>query len=245
MDQRRWKIGDLAAATGLTVRALRHFDDIGLLCPAGRSPAGHRWYTGDDVRRLYRIVALRQLGIPLNKIAQSLDGDLDTFEAVVRAQLAHLEQSFQSQRQLRYRLGTLLRAAEASIQPTIDELLDAMEDLMDRSHFTTEQRARAKQRHLEPGFAERFAEWQTRSARLGERLRVHLGDETDPADPAVQALAAQWQALMDELTDGDRTTLSSVYAKIEAKGAETATRGTLTAEVWDYLRLALIVGYGR
>src|SRR4051794_11420934 len=125
MDQRRWKIGDLAAATGLTVRALRHFDDIGLLCPAGRSPAGHRWYTGDDVRRLYRIVALRQLGIPLNKIAQSLDGDLDTFEVVVRAQLAHLEQSFQWQRQLRYRLGTLLRAAETSIQPTIDELLDA------------------------------------------------------------------------------------------------------------------------
>ncbi|HEY0532381.1 MAG TPA: MerR family transcriptional regulator, partial [Actinoplanes sp.] len=59
MDERRWKIGDLAAATGLTLRALRHFDDIGLLCPAERSPAGHRWYTGDDVRRLYRILALR------------------------------------------------------------------------------------------------------------------------------------------------------------------------------------------
>ena len=62
MDGRRRKIGELAAATGLTVRALRHFDDVGLLCPAERSPAGHRWYTGDDVRRLYRIVALRQLG---------------------------------------------------------------------------------------------------------------------------------------------------------------------------------------
>jgi DNA-binding transcriptional MerR regulator len=80
MDKRRWKIGDLAAATGLTVRALRHFDDIGLLCPAERSPAGHRWYTGDDVQRLYRILALRQLGIALGEIAHNGIHELLDFE---------------------------------------------------------------------------------------------------------------------------------------------------------------------
>ncbi|MEV4755555.1 MerR family transcriptional regulator [Micromonospora sp. NPDC049559] len=244
MGQRRWKIGELAAATGLTVRALRHFDDIGLLCPAGRSPAGHRWYTDDDVRRLYRIVALRQLGIPLSEIVQSLDGDVGTFEAVVRAQLAHVDQHLRWQRQLRYRLGALLRAVEQSAEPAIDELLEAMENMMDRSHFTPNQLARAKQRHQEPGFARRFAEWQVRCAALAEQLRVHLAEGTDPADPAVQALATRWQTLMDELTEGDRATLSSVYARIEAKGAEAATRGALPGEVWDYLRLALVVGYG-
>ena len=116
---------------------------------------------------------------------------------------------------------------------------------MNRSHFTTEQLACAKQRHQEPGFAELFTDWQARGARLAEQLRVHLDDEKDPADPAVQSLAAQWQTLMDELTDGDRATLSSVYSRIEAKGAEAAARGALTADVGDYLRLALIVGYGR
>ena len=248
MDERRWKIGDLAAATGLTVRALRHFDDIGLLCPAERSPAGHRWYTGHDVRRLYRIVALRQLGMPLGEIVHSLDGGVGTLEAAVRAQLAHVERHIQWQRQLRYRLGALLRAAAESTEPSIDELLDAMEAMdamMDRGQFTSEQLTRAKQRHREPGFAQRFTEWQVRCTTLAEQFRVHIGHRTDPADPAVQALAAQWQALMDELTDGDRATLSSVYAKIEAKGAEAATRGALPAEVWDYLRLVLIVGYGR
>jgi hypothetical protein len=49
----------------------------------------------------------------------------------------------------------------------------------------------------------------------------------------VQDLAAQWHALMRELTDGDRATLSAVYAKIEAKGPEAATRGAVTAEVWE------------
>lgn len=243
MDQRRWKIGDLAAATGLTVRALRHFDDIGLLCPADRSPAGHRWYTAGDVRRLYRIVALRRLGIPLSRIAACLAGDAGTLETVVRAQLDQLDRHLQGQRQLRYRLGVLLRAVEQSTEPAIDELLRTMEDMMERSQFTPEQLARAKQRHREPGFAERFAEWQVRCAELTKQLGVHLRDGADPADPAVQALAARWQALMDELTGGDRGTLSSVYRRIEARGAEAATRGALTAEAWDYLRLALLVGY--
>jgi MerR family transcriptional regulator, thiopeptide resistance regulator len=245
MDGRRWKIGDLAAATGLTVRALRHFDDIGLLCPAERSAAGHRWYTGSDVRRLYRIVALRQLGIPLGEIAHSLDDGVDTLEAAVRAQIAHLERHIGSQRQMRYRLGALLRALEESAEPSVDELLGVMEAMMDQSQFTPEQLTRARQRHQEPGFAQRFTEWQARCASLAEQFRVHIGHRTDPADPAVQALAVQWQALMDELTEGDRATLSSVYAKIEAKGAEVATRGALTAEVWDYLRRVLVVGYGR
>jgi len=245
MDERRWKIGDLAAATGLTVRALRHFDDIGLLCPAERSAAGHRSYTGDNVRQLYRILALRQLGIPLSEIAHSLDGGVGTLEAAVRAQLAHVERHIGWQRQLRYRLGVLLRAVEESAEPSVDELLGVMEAMMDQSQFTPEQLTRAKRRHQEPGFAQRLTEWQTRCASLAEQFQVHIGHRTDPADPAVQALAAQWQALMDELTEGDRATLSSVYARIEAKGAEAATRGALTAEVWDYLRLVLIVGYGR
>jgi DNA-binding transcriptional MerR regulator len=243
MDERRWKIGDLAAAAGLTVRALRHFDEIGLLCPAERSPAGHRWYTGDDVRRLYRIVALRQLNIPLGEISHSLDGGVGTLDAAVRAQLVQLEQDLERQRRLRLQLRALVRAVEQSAEPAIDDLLDTMEAMMGQSQFTPEQLARAKERHRETGFAQRFGEWQARCAALDQRLRGYLEQDTDPADPQVQALAAQWQALMDDLTEADRAVLSSVYAKIDAKGPEVATRGALTVEGWEYLRRALILGY--
>ena len=51
---RRWRIGEVAAATGLTVRALRHYDEIGLLVPSQRSAAGFRLYSDADVRRLCR-----------------------------------------------------------------------------------------------------------------------------------------------------------------------------------------------
>ena len=48
-------VGDTAARLGVTVRTLHHWDEIGLACPAARSPAGYRLYTDDDLERLRRI----------------------------------------------------------------------------------------------------------------------------------------------------------------------------------------------
>ena len=109
MDERRWTVGELARATALTVRTLHHFDEIGLLRPSERSEAGHRRYTSDDVRRLYRILALRHLGMPLGEIASALDGGVDDLELAVRRQLEQVERHLELQRQLRQRLGALLR----------------------------------------------------------------------------------------------------------------------------------------
>ncbi len=58
-EKRRWQIGELAKKTGLSVRALRHYDELGPLKPSERSDAGYRLYAEVDVRRLFRIVALR------------------------------------------------------------------------------------------------------------------------------------------------------------------------------------------
>jgi MerR family transcriptional regulator, thiopeptide resistance regulator len=59
----RWSIGQLAQASGLTVRALRHYDAVGLLKASERTASGHRRYTEADLRRLYRVRALRSLGL--------------------------------------------------------------------------------------------------------------------------------------------------------------------------------------
>ena len=67
------RIGDLAAAAGLTVRTLHYFDEIGLLRASGRTDAGHRMYSGADVERLYRICLLRRVGLPLADVNAALD----------------------------------------------------------------------------------------------------------------------------------------------------------------------------
>src|SRR3954469_21965395 len=90
-------VGELASASGLTVRTLHHWDEIGLLRPAERSAAGHRRYSSAEVERLYRIVALRRLGLSLEQVEAALDvegPDLRTavvaHRARVKAELARL-----------------------------------------------------------------------------------------------------------------------------------------------------------
>src|SRR4051794_3636292 len=97
-------VGELAAATGLTVRTLHHWDEIGLLCPATRSGAGHRRYSDDDVRRLYRIVALRGLGLSLDDVGAALEREGPDLRAAVSAHLSRVEDELVQLRDLRRRL---------------------------------------------------------------------------------------------------------------------------------------------
>ena len=69
-------VGDVARRFGITVRTLHHYDDIGLLTPSRRSPAGYRVYTSADLTRLFQIVVYRRLELSLDDIATLLnDGD--------------------------------------------------------------------------------------------------------------------------------------------------------------------------
>jgi DNA-binding transcriptional MerR regulator len=82
------KVGELAAAAGLTVRTLHHYDSIGLLRPSARSDAGYRLYARDDVARLQQIQALRSFGMGLADIGLYLDSPAGSPLAVVERQLA-------------------------------------------------------------------------------------------------------------------------------------------------------------
>ena len=78
-----WKIGALATASGLTVRALHHYDSVGLLTASGRTAAGHRIYSAQDVARLYQTQFLRRLDLSLAEITRALDDpDWDIREAI-------------------------------------------------------------------------------------------------------------------------------------------------------------------
>lgn len=65
-------IGPAAAALGVSVRTLRHWDDLGILRPAGRAASGYRLYSADDVVRGRRILAYRELGFSLDEVTALL-----------------------------------------------------------------------------------------------------------------------------------------------------------------------------
>jgi phosphoribosylaminoimidazole-succinocarboxamide synthase/DNA-binding transcriptional MerR regulator len=88
------------------VRALRHYDEIGLLTPT-RSAAGHRRYTESDLARLTQIVALRSLGLSLGEIERCLDSG-EALAATLTRQLHDLDERITQTTALRDRLATIV-----------------------------------------------------------------------------------------------------------------------------------------
>ena len=95
------KVGEIAAATGVTVRTLHYYEEIGLLVPSGRSRAGHRLYSDTDIARLYQISLLRRLGLPLAEIARALDDSSWNLRAVMAAHIAELDRRLDGEGRVR------------------------------------------------------------------------------------------------------------------------------------------------
>ncbi len=70
---RTYQVKEVERIAGVSVRALHHYDEIGLLVPSGRTEAGYRLYSDDDLLRLQQILIGRELGMPLEEIKRSLD----------------------------------------------------------------------------------------------------------------------------------------------------------------------------
>ncbi|TJZ54114.1 MerR family DNA-binding transcriptional regulator [Streptomyces piniterrae] len=66
-------IGDVARRSGVSARMLRHYDSLGLVRPTGRTEAGYREYSSDDIRRIFHIESLRSLGLSLRDVGCALD----------------------------------------------------------------------------------------------------------------------------------------------------------------------------
>ena len=91
-------IGEFARLAAVSVRALRHYDEIGLLRPAQVDPGtGYRGYSAAQLGQLNRIVALKELGLSLTQVKQLLDGiTLDELRGMLMLRRAQLEQELQA-----------------------------------------------------------------------------------------------------------------------------------------------------
>jgi len=103
-DDRHLSVGAFARRTGLTAKALRHYDRIGLLMPARVDRDGYRWYSPRQLAAARRIAALRAVDVPLEDVRRSLADEsavadvlavqrrrLDARLARVQRQLHHLD----------------------------------------------------------------------------------------------------------------------------------------------------------
>jgi DNA-binding transcriptional MerR regulator len=228
-----YTVGALAEASGLTVRTLHHWDEIGLLRPAERSAAGHRRYSAADVERLYRIVALRGLGLSLETIGAALENDL---RAAVAAHLARVDEQLAQTRDLRRRLVDLLDAFDQLGEPSTDQIIETIEVMtMQAQYYTPEQLEQLEARRNELG-EEGMAKSQRDWAELIAEMDAERAAGTDPADPRVQALADRWQALINAFTGGDPGITASLKRMYDEQGAPKASRGAMSPELSEYVQ---------
>ncbi len=95
-----WKVGELAKQTGLSVRTLHYYDQVGLLVPSRNKDNGHRLYTETDIVRLQQIRALKYLGYSLDNIKELLQ-DMDySSGAVINLHIHQLRKHIEFQRNL-------------------------------------------------------------------------------------------------------------------------------------------------
>jgi DNA-binding transcriptional MerR regulator len=108
---KQYTVGELAKETGLTVRTLQYYDNIGLLPPSGRTEGGRRYYTDADIPRLTQIVFYKSVGVKLSNIRDRLSSTPTPKE---------LEQLFSSQLLLLLQKTGALQLAMSVLEASID-----------------------------------------------------------------------------------------------------------------------------
>jgi DNA-binding transcriptional MerR regulator len=135
--ERTWRVGELAEQTGLTVRTLHHYDEIGLLVPSLHSDAGHRHYTSTDVRRLHRILALRGFGFALAEIGEILDEAPIDPRMLLQRQLDQVDAQIAVSHQLRHGLLSVLTALDERVEPDSQTMIELIEVMIAMQHTLT------------------------------------------------------------------------------------------------------------
>lgn len=128
-EEAGYKVGELARASGLTVRTLRYYDRIGLLRPSRWTGGGHRLYGEAEVRRLYRILLMRGAGLSLAEIGRALDDPEWDLPGTVRGHLASLDGRLAAAHRLRDRLSAMAATLDRADVPTAVEFFEAMEEM--------------------------------------------------------------------------------------------------------------------
>lgn len=127
--KRHWKVGDLAKLTGLTVRTLRFYDQIGLFSPSGQTESGHRFYNELDLSRLHQILSLKELGLSLVEIKSALTGGQISPLEIVGLQINQIQEQIKQQQKLLEQLRHVSKLMQGKSELTVEDftsLLQAM-----------------------------------------------------------------------------------------------------------------------
>ena len=122
-------IGQLAAYAGVTVRAVRHYHQIGLLPEPERDASGYRRYGPTAVVSLIKIRTLANAGVPLSQIGQMLEADASTFAGAVQRIDSHLRDEIERLETSRKQIAQLAAGDSLALPPEVTSYLDRLREI--------------------------------------------------------------------------------------------------------------------
>jgi DNA-binding transcriptional MerR regulator len=199
-------IGQLAEYAGVTVRAIRHYHQIGLLPEPERDASGYRRYGATAVVSLIKIRTLANAGVPLSQIGQMLEADASTFAEAVHRIDSHLRDEIERLEISRMQIARLIAGDNLALPPEVVSYLDRLREIG------------ASERMVQ---AERDA-WILIAARWPEHIReVMTAKHAQLEDPQLVRLYRLGSELLDSDADDDDPRLAEA-ADILAGLAEQA-----------------------
>ncbi|MGM0346633.1 MerR family transcriptional regulator [Streptomyces sp. Adlamb9] len=219
-------IGELARATGLTVRTIRYWSDEGVLTPVTRSAGGYRLYDAPSVARLELIRTLRELGLGLDDVRQVLAGER-TVAQVAATHVAALDAQIRSLKVTRAVLSSVARHDSTARETTLMNRLARLS-------------AAERQRIMAEFVAEALQGLDAVDPEVRERLRATTVDLA--ADPTPEEVDA-WVELAEMLQDPEfRAQMRRAMELNAADGAPGEARGR---SLWFAKRLVDLVAPAR
>jgi len=164
-----YSVGTVARLSGVTVRTLHHYDEIGLLTPSGRTAAGYRQYSESDLERLRQILTYRELGFSLEEIAELLAEPTD-LQAHLRRQRELLRGRIERLRKMAEAIERMMEATQMGIQLTPEERFEVFGE-----HDPTQYEDEVRQRW---GGSEAYRQSQQQAAGYTKQDWQRITDET-------------------------------------------------------------------
>jgi DNA-binding transcriptional MerR regulator len=234
MQIRTWKVGELSKLTGLTIRTLHHYDEIGLLCPSSHTASGHRLYAEEDIVKLQQIMSLKELGLSLEEIKEIFQSPGYNPKDIIELQLEKLEEEIRAKEELKEQLQDLREVFNSWQKPDMDQFIRAIELIRNQSkYFSQDQRIKLKQYYnkLNTEEAKELADkWST----LISCLQAELKNVTPIDNPRVVELAKRWQKGIEFFTGGDAGIVQS--AERYYTDNPHAAKGTgMSGELYKYI----------
>jgi MerR family transcriptional regulator, thiopeptide resistance regulator len=206
---------EFAVFAGVTVRALHHYDRLGLLKPATRTDAGYRLYSEHDLARLEQIVLLKFLGFSLKQIGELLDDNSDLLDTLrcqrvaLGAKRGQLERAIQAIQETETALAGCFKPDWKIFIKIIKEIEMNNDAQWTKKYYTDEAQAKIE---------ERKGLWSHElQARVSQQWSELLADieaslDENPAGSKAQALLTRWRNLVAEFTGGDPSIQRGVNA---------------------------------